>query len=186
MPRHGIERPFDLQDITVNGARDKACGKFRAGRTRDLEQLLLVRPQTIDPAADHDAQFVRDIASGNGVIRRQPPLPVDVADRAAGDQIVDHRHQKERLPQRALEHPFGQHLGQFGSAEPLRQILPDIGPREPVEGKPGAIMMDLQIIMDGPHRIYAGRQFGRTIGDHHQHRRLATPPRQARQHVKGG
>src|SRR5258708_3171337 len=47
-------------------------------------------------------------------------------------------------------------------------------------------MMDLQIIMDGPHQIYAGRQFGWTIGDHHQHRRLAAPPRQPRQHVKGG
>jgi len=63
-----------------------------------------------------------DIADWLALVRPRAVLPV-------ADQIIDHRHQEQRLSERTLEYPFGKHLDQFGSAEPKRQILPDIDKR---------------------------------------------------------
>ena len=117
-PDQSLASLLHVRNAAIEASRHSGCGKFRAGRARRFEKLLVFGVQAIDLARDHLPQGARDVLLLDRFPGWHTPVSVDFKDLLLCDEIVDERDDEQGLPSGTPEHPPGQHLRNFGVIEP--------------------------------------------------------------------
>src|SRR5215212_10660993 len=113
------------------------------------------------------------------------PTPISFDYDAMVDEIFEQRCHEQRLSLGPLEHRVGQNRRQCIVGEPQREITLDFDSRQPIQTQLATAPMYFQILMQAPNRMFLDDTIGGPISTEDQHRGLAGPPCEAREHVQG-
>jgi hypothetical protein len=175
---------FDVLGVAAERLGHRPRSEAHAGHASRLENASLIGRQAPKLSGDHFQQVVghREIHA----VRRHTPYPatVRVCELAASDQLLDDRHDKQRIAVGALVNQRGQVLDLV--TESSTEVFANVGGGKVVESELDTAPVRPKGLLDCADGVLVGAGLGGTVRSDDEQPSGVPPLRQKRQEVGGG